>query len=354
MKYDIIVELLLIKLKSFVTFQWGFRIKKKMIHSVDEEDGNRIQKLYVQRKNDLDILGEFANRELKNEVERLLDEQHLQLAEISQLKNERDMLFQLLQKRKMQEQQKLQNSLEKKINQSSQTILQKIQKRSFSHKIQFSQNPRIHQNSSVLCDLIKENQKIIPKLKFEHFNSVSICPQESLNQNTLKQDDICQTNSPILSTEMQNSFTISNEGMQTKPIYSTSSSQTTELKLPETKPIRRHVKIQASMRPKDVCEFSKTAFLNHLREYDIPLFEKASDVISSARSGDAILTYFTKLCAARISNDEQELSLLQNELVKLDNRNRSTVLNSIQSLKLAHQRECELRQALNDILKVPK
>ena len=325
-----------------------------MIHSVDEEDGNRIQKLYIQRKNDLNILGEFANHELKNEVERLLDEQHLQLAEISQLKNERDMLFQLLQKRKLQEQQKLQNSLEKKINQSTQTILQKIQKRSLSHKIQFSQTPKLLQNSSVLCDLM-ENTKTFPKFDFQHFDSVSISPEfESLDKKIQMQDGICQTNPPVFSTESLDSFTILNEEKKNQPIYSTSSAQTAELKIPETKPLRRHVKIQASMKPKDVCEFSKTAFLNHLSEYDFPLFEKASDVISSARSGDAILTYFTKLCASKITNDEQEISLLQKELVRMDNRNRSTVLNSIQSLKLAHQRETELRQALNDILKVPK
>lgn len=277
-------------------------------------DDDELPKKFISRQKDIDILSQFSSSELKIELERLLDEQKIYLAEISQLKNERNMLFDLLKSKK--------NSKPKP-----------LPKKTFFNEISFSLKPE---------DLTISNDRIVPSFSFTHFETVSIPPST-------------QNKSLILSknAEFHIHTTLEDASSQVESPRESRKSELFEVAslTPVPKKKYKNAKTQASCKSKDTCEFSKSALIKLLNSYELPIYDKAADVISCAQSGDAIVSYLTKLCGNRIANDQEDIAFLNNEVIKMNERNKIAMSNTMESLKIAHEREVELRSALSASLK---
>lgn len=93
--------------------------------------------------------------------------------------------------------------------------------------------------------------------------------------------------------------------------------------------------------------FSKDLMLEEIRKYEENrTFRKAADVIARAKSGDAIVKYFTNACGTAMTSMEREIDLLKEELLRAQNRRRRAMADSIRSLTVAKTEQLKLKCAM--------
>lgn len=79
------------------------------------------------------------------------------------------------------------------------------------------------------------------------------------------------------------------------------------------------------IQPKADATFSKEVLLREMKNYDNDTFERAAAAISHARSGDAIIKYFTNACGSKIRAMDQEINVLKREIASAHRRRRMAV-----------------------------
>lgn len=204
-----------------------------------EKDIDSIEPDPVEKQRDLDLFASFISDEMRMEVARLRHEQELFKKEIEQLREERDMLFGLL-------------------------------------------------------------------------------------QNTQSQQSETKAATPIFSFSSQNPISI--EGSQRTV---DSATQTVE-----------HEEHRGTL-------FSKELMLKEMSKYQSnKTFHRASSIINHAKSGDAIVKYFTNACGSAITSMEREIALLREELMRAHNRRRMAMADSIRSLTAAKTEQLKLKCAM--------
>lgn len=210
-----------------------------------ERDIDSIDLDPISKQKDIDLFASFMSDEMRMEVRRLRNEQTLFQKEIEQLRQERDMLFDILQK--------------------SQTTEQQM-------------NPEL------------------PTLTFSSPSAFSIAAQD--------------VEPPVVAV-------------------AAAATQTPAIQEPQG------------------TVFSKDLMLEEIRKYeDNKTFRKASDIISRAKSGDAIVKYFTNACGSAMTAMEREIDLLKEELLRAQNRRRRALADSVRSLTAAKTEQLKLKCAM--------
>lgn len=100
----------------------------------------------------------------------------------------------------------------------------------------------------------------------------------------------------------------------------------------------------------DRCDFSKKEFLSLLSTFENTTFKHAEEMLSLAQSGDAIVSYFTKLCGSRIQSLEFENSDLICEICRIRQESSGAIAKTIIKLKKTSINELELKDVVSRCL----
>lgn len=343
-----------------------------------ERDVDDLTKPSEIRHTTSNFLAPFANIELNRELNRLMEEKLTLIQENKQLKEERDFFFNLLMKRAANspaEKKSLQIEIDQFFNFPSKNT-QDIGtgEHSIYNQLQnFLIFNRNHNNISNLRHKSSQasiyDQSTILQISESNFLNLFIDEQKQANSIDLKQSTTISGNKIMHNQQnLQNTKLLVDKDMNTESnIENSIASCTTDKKsqplncadaITQTKVFSskqknhksvnvQHTNARVQTSSAVMCEFSKDEFLELMQSFQIQSFTNAISLLTLAQSGDAIVSYFTKLCGNRIQNLESENVLLAEKLNAVERNRCEIVANVIRSLNNPKLSKSELKNALS-------